>query len=80
MKPRKINNAQGRLFENRLSEILNPIHEFFQLAQMIDWSFYEKEFGSFYSDQDIQQHITQGSNYGVFGGCGELIIVDADAP
>lgn len=50
MKPKKINNSQERLFEQRLSELLNPSHEFYMLAEMIDWDYYEKEFGSFYSE------------------------------
>lgn len=49
MKPKKIDNSQNRLFDQRLSEQLNPSHEFYQLADMIDWSYYEKEFGAFYS-------------------------------
>jgi IS5 family transposase len=52
MKPKKINNSQNRLFESRLSEILNPQHDFYQLAEMIDWSFYDKEFGDSYSEDN----------------------------
>jgi transposase, IS5 family len=52
MKPKKINNSQNRLFESRLSEILNPLHDFYQLAEMIDWSFYDKEFGDSYSEDN----------------------------
>lgn len=52
MKPKKMNNDQGRLFEYRLSEQLNPQHEFYMLAEMIDWDYYEKEFGSFYSENN----------------------------
>lgn len=44
MKPLKINHAQGRLFEARLSELLNPKHELYQLSQKIDWDYFEKEF------------------------------------
>jgi len=50
MKPRKINNSQERFLEQRLCEQLNPHDEFYQLAEMIDWSFYEREFGEFYSE------------------------------
>lgn len=52
MKPKKIDNSQNRLFDQRLSEQLNPYNEFFQLAEMIDWSYYEKEFGEFYSEDN----------------------------
>ena len=55
MKPKKINNSQGRLFEQRLSELLNPAHEFYMLAEMIDWDYYEKEFGSFYSENNSRE-------------------------
>jgi len=30
--------------------------------------------------QDIQHHVLQGNNYGVLGGRGELVIIDADTP
>jgi IS5 family transposase len=50
MKPKKTDHSQGRLFEQRLSELLNPQHEFYMLAEMIDWDYYEKEFGQFYSE------------------------------
>ena len=33
-----------------------------------------------YPCADIQAWIDQGGNYGVLGGCGELIVIDADAP
>ena len=31
-----------------------------------------------YTYRDIQEHINQGNNYGVIGGIGDLIIIDAD--
>lgn len=55
MKPKKINNSQSRLFDQRLSQQLNPHHEFYMLAEMIDWDYYEKEFGSFYSDDSSRE-------------------------
>lgn len=55
MKPKKTDNNQGRLFEQRLSELLNPHHEFYMLAEMIDWDFYEKEFGQFYSENNSRE-------------------------
>lgn len=55
MKPKKINNSQSRLFDLRLSEQLNPNHEFYMLAEMIDWDYYEKEFGQFYSENNSRE-------------------------
>lgn len=52
MKPKKTNHSQGRLFEQRLSELLNPHHEFYMLADMIDWDYYESEFGKYYSENN----------------------------
>lgn len=52
MKPKKTNNSEGRLFEQRLTEQLNPLHKFYMLAEMIDWDYYEKEFGQFYSENN----------------------------
>lgn len=49
MVPSKINNDQNRFFEQRLSEMLNPKQELYQLAQLIDWSIFEKEFGKLYA-------------------------------
>jgi len=50
MKPKKTDHSQGRLFEQRLSAQLNPMHEFCMLAEMIDWDVYEKEFQTCYSE------------------------------
>ncbi len=33
-----------------------------------------------YSLADIQSWLNQGNNYGILGGCGDLVIVDADTP
>lgn len=55
MKPKKINNSQERLFEQRLSDLLNPTHELYMLAEMIDWDYYEKEFGKFYSENTSRE-------------------------
>jgi IS5 family transposase len=55
MKPKKINNSQSRLFEQRLSELLNPAHKFYMLAEMIDWDYYEREFGAFYTENSSRE-------------------------
>ncbi|MBL0941785.1 MAG: IS5 family transposase [Alphaproteobacteria bacterium] len=48
-KPSVINDRQGNLFRNLLSQQLNPKHPLFQLSQVIDWTSIEKEFGKFYA-------------------------------
>lgn len=55
MKPKKTDHSQGRLFEHRLSDQLNPSHEIYQLAEMIDWHYYEKEFGQLYSENNSRE-------------------------
>ena len=52
MIPKKIDNSQGMLFEQRLSKLLNPSHEIYMLTQMINWDYYQKEFGQFYSENN----------------------------
>ena len=47
-KPSVINDRQGNLFRNLLSQQLNPKHPLFRLSQVIDWAVIEKEFGKFY--------------------------------
>lgn len=48
MKPKRTNHRQGRLFEQRLSEILNPNHELCILSALIKWDVMEKEFCSLF--------------------------------
>jgi IS5 family transposase len=51
MKPNIINHAQGRLFQQRLSSLLNPSHELFQLSKLIEWDSYEKEFAKLFVEK-----------------------------
>ncbi|MBI2721778.1 MAG: IS5 family transposase [Bacteroidetes bacterium] len=51
MKPKKINHAQGRLFQQRLSSQLNPSNELYQLSKLIDWEFLEKEFSGLFVEK-----------------------------
>ncbi|WP_339044306.1 hypothetical protein [Cardinium endosymbiont of Tipula unca] len=37
MKSRQTFTGQGRLFEQRLSSLLNPAHKLFQLADVLPW-------------------------------------------
>jgi IS5 family transposase len=43
MKPKKINHKQGRFFEIRLSDQLNPKNGLIQLSKNIDWETIERE-------------------------------------
>jgi len=49
MKPKKINHRQGRLFETRLSDQLNPKHSLLQLSEKINWSYFEEDFSCAFS-------------------------------
>ena len=53
MKPQdsQAKSPQENLFQSRLDQQLNPKHPLFQLAQKFDWSYFEQEFGSFYSEE-----------------------------
>ena len=46
---KKKTTPQDSLFRDRLENILNRRHELYQLAGLIDWSVFEKEFGKLYS-------------------------------
>ena len=48
MKPKKTDTSQSELFKSRLSTQLNPKDPLFILSHQINWSAFEKEFGSFY--------------------------------
>ena len=44
-------SPQENLFQARLYEQLDPKHPLFRLAQQIDWSYFEQEFGAFYTEE-----------------------------
>ena len=48
MQPKQRSFDQGDLFRSRLDQILNRQHPLCKLADSIDWSVFEKEFGSLY--------------------------------
>ncbi len=52
MKPRSSQASIGQenLFQSRLDQQLNPKHPLFRLAQQIDWSYFEREFGALYTE------------------------------
>ena len=48
MQPKSGSSNQGDLFRSRLDQILNRQHPLYRLADSIDWSLFDKEFGSLY--------------------------------
>jgi len=50
MRPQNMSakDAQGDLFRSRLDQILNRKHPLFQLANQIDWQFFDSEFGQLF--------------------------------
>ena|SRR5436190_5253781 len=53
MKPRQsqASNRQDNLFQSRLDQQLNSQHPLFRLARQIDWSYFEREFGTLYAEE-----------------------------
>ena len=51
MKPKTSTMDQGDLFRSRLDQILNPRHPLFQVANQIDWRFFEESFGPLYVEK-----------------------------
>ena len=51
MKPKKPQQDQSDLFRSRLDQILNRQHPLFLLANQIDWSIFDKKFGTLYSEK-----------------------------
>ena len=50
MKPKPTNHFFEDSESPRLSKILNPRHELYMLAQMVEWEEFEEEFGVLYSE------------------------------
>jgi IS5 family transposase len=48
MQPKSGFSDQGDLFRSRLDQILNRQHPLYRLADSIDWSIFDREFGSLY--------------------------------
>jgi IS5 family transposase len=48
MQPKSSFSDQGDLFRSRLDQMLNRQHPLFKLADSIDWSVFDNEFGSLY--------------------------------
>lgn len=48
MQPKSGSVDQGDLFRSRLDQILNRRHPLYRLADSIDWSVFDREFGSLY--------------------------------
>ncbi len=52
MKPKSSQHDQGDLFRSHLDQILNREHPLFVLANQINWSVFDKKFGSLYSEKE----------------------------
>jgi len=50
MQPKTSISDQGDLFRSRLDQILNRRHSLYRLADSIDWSFFDREFGPLYTE------------------------------
>ncbi len=48
MQPKSGFSDQGDLFRSRLDQILNRQHPLYRLADSIDWSLFDKDFGTLY--------------------------------
>ena len=48
MQPKSTVIDQGDLFRSRLDQILNRRHPLYRLADSIDWSVFDKDFGKLY--------------------------------
>jgi len=53
MKPKKINHSQSRLFETRLTDLLNPKHQLLKLSKLIDWDRLEKQCSAIFIDNGL---------------------------
>ena len=52
MKPKsQEKSGQSDLFNTPLADLLNPKHELYQLAQLIDWQTLDDEFGAFFTEK-----------------------------
>ena len=50
MKSKKEERTQEEIFKSRLDQMLDINHPLCRLARSIDWEYFEKEFGKFYSE------------------------------
>jgi transposase, IS5 family len=51
MKPKSGTSNQGDLFRSRLDQILNRRHPLYRLADSIDWTAFDKDFGTLYVEK-----------------------------
>ena len=66
MKPKKPekNASQRELFRSRLNQILNHTHPLYVLAEEIEWSVFDEEFGSTYEDKVGRPGVSDASDGG----------------
>ena len=81
MKPKKQKKtSQTELFQTQLDQILNRQHPLFILADQINWSVIEDEFGRLYSDKGrpgISTRVMVGLHYfkHTFNESGETVVM-----
>ena len=51
MRAKKRVQSQEELFKSRLDQMLDTRHPLYRLANAIDWEYFEKEFGSYYTER-----------------------------
>ncbi len=53
---KKNNYSQSRLFETRLTDLLNPKHQVLKLSKLIDWDSLEKQCSAIFIDNGLGGH------------------------
>ncbi len=51
MTPKRTNHSEGRLFQSRLSEILDPCNKLIMLADLTDWKSLEDSLSSYFTKE-----------------------------
>ena len=73
-----INNMMETVKKLIPRQLQNDIFGFIKLRRASKIPFEQDWQNTPYSYKDIQEWVNQGGNYGVLGGCGDLIVIDAD--
>ncbi|MBN1871435.1 MAG: bifunctional DNA primase/polymerase [Candidatus Omnitrophica bacterium] len=74
----KLNNTMEAVKKSIPHQLQNNAFGFVKLRRASKIPFEQNWQNTPYSYKDIQEWITQGGNYGILGGCGGLIVIDAD--
>jgi len=75
---RNVNNTMETVKKLIPRQLQNDAFAFVKLRRTSKIPFEHNWQNTPYSYKDIQEWIAQGGNYGVLGGCGGLIVIDAD--